>query len=566
MNKRIAYFRELCFILIVLLFSEGTSFAQDVKILKNEKVVLATDRVCYVAGGKILFSAFNCSSSELRELDWSKVFYLELVSADNTPFSQEKFKFSGNGSKGELHIPSNIPSGMYYLKGYTRWMRNFSTEEYAWKVLKILNPESTAVINGNIDCKYKEEDRSEIQITGVDKLLPRQNFNFEILFSNLKDSIVRATVAVVRKGTNLTVDCPETSQIQKTESVLSEFPEYLPETRGLSLNGRVFDISTKQPVSKSIMFVSELLRNPNMYCAVSDDSGQFHIPVVGNGLSKEFFISAIKDGLPCAFEVENNFCSRPINKPAMRFTLTEEENDIFRKIVVANNILHLYSHDNKLKPQTGKENSAQMFYGQTKILVDLDKYVKLPDLEEVFKELIPSVSVAHRRKISEFIVFGEFGERFIFPPLVLVDQVPIMDVESILNIKPSKIKTIEVKNVLYKRSDVLFGGIISLTSRNEDMAGVELPEESQFFEFETLKSEKGIKTLSINSNIPNQPFYDNTLFWNPNLIIDQSNKINCQFEVGDEYGDFEVLVTAVTANGKLIRKSKSISILRKDKE
>src|SRR4030042_5557089 len=63
----------------------------SVSIDFNESLCLFTDRNLYAAGEKILFSAFIVNFPSSGEYDWSKVMYLELISANSNPVVQAKY-------------------------------------------------------------------------------------------------------------------------------------------------------------------------------------------------------------------------------------------------------------------------------------------------------------------------------------------------------------------------------------------------------------------------------------------------------------------------------------------
>ena len=105
-----------------------------------EKTVLFTDRETYVVDEDILFSAFNVSSPVLRNADWSNVLYVELIAPDGEAFAQRKFAFSQDGTTGTLRIPTSVLTGNYYLRAYTRWMRDYSPYNYFYKLVSVINP------------------------------------------------------------------------------------------------------------------------------------------------------------------------------------------------------------------------------------------------------------------------------------------------------------------------------------------------------------------------------------------------------------------------------------------
>lgn len=65
---------------------------------------------------------------------------MELVSADGISMTRSKYQVVDGITSGEIQIPSNLISGRYFLRTYTRWMRNWGPEVYSYVPLRIINP------------------------------------------------------------------------------------------------------------------------------------------------------------------------------------------------------------------------------------------------------------------------------------------------------------------------------------------------------------------------------------------------------------------------------------------
>ena len=76
----------------------------------------------------------------MNEYDWSKIIYAELISSNGIPVSQAKYPVRNRMATGYLLIPQDILTGFYYMKLYTRWMRNFPAGYNTWVRIKIINP------------------------------------------------------------------------------------------------------------------------------------------------------------------------------------------------------------------------------------------------------------------------------------------------------------------------------------------------------------------------------------------------------------------------------------------
>ena len=120
-----------------------------------EKYRMLTDRSIYMVGEDIHVRIFNLSTDLIKDMDWSKVFYTELISPEGFSHTQTKMAMDSTGTSGTLKIPEEIPSGTYFLKGYTRWMRNDGPSKYTYLSIEIVNPFIKSVLRVDTLSDYR---------------------------------------------------------------------------------------------------------------------------------------------------------------------------------------------------------------------------------------------------------------------------------------------------------------------------------------------------------------------------------------------------------------------------
>ncbi len=67
---------------------------------------------------------------------------------------------------------------------------------------------------------------------------------------------------------------------------------------------------------------------------------------------------------------------------------------------------------------------------------------------------------------------------------------PVFDHQAVLRIAPEKILRVDVINAVYVKGEIFHGGLISIISRKGDMTGIDLPDGSYFFDFQSMNSPK----------------------------------------------------------------------------
>jgi hypothetical protein len=113
----------------------------------DEKIVLFTDRSVYITGENIHFYASLQQGSGIAATGLSKVLYCELISPGGSRIAGQKYMLSQSSANGCISIPGHLLTGTYYLRAYTRLMRNSGPVSYAYIQIRIINPAKKEVLS-----------------------------------------------------------------------------------------------------------------------------------------------------------------------------------------------------------------------------------------------------------------------------------------------------------------------------------------------------------------------------------------------------------------------------------
>lgn len=136
--------RSVPAIVFAISISFCLSAQNNVKL--HEKALLLTDRELYICGEKIYFSAFTYDANSYLGISISSVLYAELYDSDNKVIARGKYIMSTGQATGYLQIPRTVKSGIFFLRAYTNYMRNFGEQQFALRTLRIINPLSTVIL------------------------------------------------------------------------------------------------------------------------------------------------------------------------------------------------------------------------------------------------------------------------------------------------------------------------------------------------------------------------------------------------------------------------------------
>ena len=553
---KISAFKYYALVFVLVIVCGVKTIQAQPKIAVNdakqlvEKTILLTDRETYVVDEDILFSAFNVSSSAIRSAEWSNILYVELVAPDGEAFARRKYAFSQDGTTGALRIPTSVLTGNYYLRAYTRWMRDYSPYNYFYKMVRVINPFRGELLEprGNSGKGYVIEsptlNSADFQLkTSKKSYTMREQVSLEVSVDHADDYAGKLVVSVIPKG----IEKPMMPNLSGfPEQKFS--PDFIPETRGLSISGKVVNEADAAPMPYTLVGLTIFKENPENQNVLTNEKGQFFFDLSKLKGEYEIFISAklTEKQMPLIL-VDNDFSSQKIELPYVPFDLSEASKMRYQSLTFISQMRTLYKQQ-KIEDELKSFSSDSSFYGKPDFILELNKYIAMPSVKDYIYELIPQVGVRHAGKRTILKVLGTYSDLAIHEPLVLVDMVPIFDIDRVLELQPDKIERIEVVTVPYVRGDIIFGGIVSLFSKKGDLAGIDLPSVGRFITYNMLSRD----FIQVAPDPKNQhvPDLRNCLYWNPNLKLKGTESSEISFNTGDNAGDYVIVVRGIDKAGK----------------
>jgi hypothetical protein len=189
------------------------------------------------------------------------------------------------------------------------------------------------------------------------------------------------------------------------------------------------------------------------------------------------------------------------------------------------------------------------FYGLPANEVRLSDFIELPDMSEVFLELIPDVSLRQRRTGYEIIISDRINDRpFILNPELLIDGVLVRDASLIAIIQPELVEKIDIVKRKYLVGGFLFNGIVNVITRAADFSCIPLPDPMTRVAYRIAEpvpvfiSPEYSDAAARYSRIPD---YRNTLYWNPSLSFNDT----VGFRSSDNSMKCSVNIQGVTGEG-----------------
>ena len=419
-------------IILLLLFVALTGVAQ-----KREHFSLFTDRDLYISGETLLLKVF-VPADEL-----SGIVNIDLINTKGKIITRISKKISDHQADGFIDLPDSLSSGCYLLCTSTKINSSVTVKE-----LYICNrftglPESNFALKSKETNYLVEKRDTSFQIEGLNKNYPtREKVSLSLhlpaeLLSQL-DKNLFVSVAEIAPGyssrtffKNVT---PETNQIIEKEGVV--------------LDGIVSDVITGKPFKNGIVFLSIPDTIPRFKYYMTGNDGHFKfqldnyfgkLQVVIQGFDREEkrFLKVVFNNRDSLTSVVPAFETWTVTPELRKYAEDNTEATNFRKIFNRQELAVVTT------PVTKPEDYP--FYGRPTEVVDPQLFIELPNFTEISRELLLGVKFRTYNRKSSLQVFNPaLHNYFIDQPLVLLDGIPIRDLNIIKDLGSKEIDRIEI--------------------------------------------------------------------------------------------------------------------------
>ncbi|MBW4891529.1 hypothetical protein KXQ82_17510 [Mucilaginibacter sp. HMF5004] len=134
-----------------------------------EKVYVHTDRDYYATGEDIWFKAYLVNGLSSYPTYTSNNLYIDLISPDSKIMSREIIRLDQGMGVGDFKLTDSVPEGVYHLKAYTNWMRNFGDNFIFDKKITIHSVQGVKSANPQVKEAGKRGKATEIPPVNIDQ-------------------------------------------------------------------------------------------------------------------------------------------------------------------------------------------------------------------------------------------------------------------------------------------------------------------------------------------------------------------------------------------------------------
>ena len=530
----------------------------------HEVVYLQTDRTTYISSESVFYKFYVLDAEDKKLSEISKIGYILIRATNQDPVIKIKVDITAGTSNGQIVLPDSLISGVYQLWAFTSLMKNQGTPLFHKEIVivnridKELNfklpvPALTDVL------RAPETDSTFVITTDKTEYGPREKVKVSLGKLNSK-----ATLAVsVSEETNIIPDKTILSIPSDTAFKIQPKDINLPESSGKILRGKVQDELTEKNIPDAVVLLSRVDSIPDLQYATTNSNGFFQLLLNDYYNGNELFLT-IKDvpsGQHWKISLEDDFelpykwnPSTVLNNSISKAQLTKSQ-----QIVYTNKTYHL-NNDVTEEPAPEKNSVCPRFYYTPVKTTLLSDFVQLNDFPEIIVELFPTIKVNKNKNNYSVLLMN--ATRYIYTePVIFLDGVYVDEVSKIMGLGSDKIKKIDVLAAERIYGDLVFNGVISITSkRNEILKTTPAP---QSLRIKNDSRQGGIALVTVNPESAKNtitPFFKQMLYWNPGLKLNENGTTNFEFYTSDNTTDFIIRAEGILENGTPVSVSKRIKV------
>ena len=336
----------------------------------------------------------------------------------------------------------------------------------------------------------------------------------------------------------------------------SRLPSYkfLPEYTGHIITGKITDSATRKPLADVLIYLSVPGDHTQFYASRSDANGNIRFytrEVYGPGeviLQPEgFSVSSYTIEINTPFQ--DQFSAEPLAVLQLSGELKNaiEQNSINAQVQrkFLTNQLKIYN-----LPQT----DSIAFYGKPDEKYLLDDYTRFTTMEEVLREYVSGVLVGRAKGKFHLNVIDVVNDRlFKDNPLVLLDGVPVLDMDDIMSYDPLKIRKLELVKRRYYYGPLVVDGILNFTTYKGNLQEFEMDDRAVILDYEGMQWQREFYSPLYETEAQaasRLPDFRNLLYWAPDVVTNKDGLTALTFYTGDVKGKYIGVIEGISADGK----------------
>ncbi|MCA1741553.1 MAG: hypothetical protein LC630_03590, partial [Bacteroidales bacterium] len=312
------------------------------------------------------------------------------------------------------------------------------------------------------------------------------------------------------------------------------------------IHGRLFNRNTQMPDSGKYLFMSIPGENAVFFYSRTDGDGRFSFSIPADRVTRELIIQPEIVNPDNTIRIESSFSEEySLSLPGSG---TSPEGSLKQVSLMKVNyqVNRIYETENSVPPPKphAAATPVKSFYGIPDISLDLNDFIRLPVMQEVFYELVPGVTLREKRSGYEITVADPYYDVvYEQPPITFIDGVVVSDPAVIAGLDPDHVERIDVIRDRYVVGDYLFFGLVNVITYDGDFSRVSLPGHAVRLPYRVADPVRKFFSPDYSTaerRRDRTPDFRNTLYWEPSVTPTGDGKYQVEFWSSDVAGDYEI--------------------------
>jgi hypothetical protein len=325
---------------------------------------------------------------------------------------------------------------------------------------------------------------------------------------------------------------------------------FLPEYSGHIITARIVNSESGAPAKGIVTYMGIPGKRVQLYTAKSDSTGH----LLYN--TKDFFgpseiIDQTNQLIDSTYRIDvlSPFSEQYTKTALPKFEFNAGMLKSIQEHSLGIQVLNIYSA-NMLKRFYDPLADSSAFYGKPFKTYKLDDFTRFTTMEEDLREYVSEDYIVKSKGKFHIKVLNDKG--FLdSDPLVLLDGIPVFNIDKVIAIDPLKVRKLEVVPYRYFYGPAEEEGIFSFTTYKGDLGGLELDPHAVVIDYEGIQLRREFYSPVYDNEVQavsRIPDFRNVLYWSPSVSI--NGKGAASFYTSDQAGKYIGVVQGITPNGE----------------
>jgi len=536
--------KKIIFILLVATTISGN--AQD-----KTSLGFFTDRDVYVSGETLLAKIYSPTDNA------SRIVYIDLVNSSGTRISGSSIEIKNNEANGFLQLPDSLSTGIYLLRAYSKnTVEKLKIIREIWISNRFNGLENTKQLKHISELQaIQEESTPKLNLEGIESsyaINSNATANIKIDESLLKEIDGNLLVSVAQTNSSFgSVSYKWSSDRGK---------DGLTEKKGIILSGTITDKKTSAPASGATVYLTIPDSLPGFQYYQTQSDGRFYFQLEKYYGSVQAFIQCFGNTPAQRLKINmDELFAEPGNLPDFsQQPISEEFKNNITTYIDAVTFQKVFSQE-KLKFQAPPKEKSKSYpyYGKPSNVVDPQLFIDLPNFTEISRELLPGVKYRNFNNEPTMQVMNAAArDYFNEMPLILIDGIPIRNLNVIKDMGTQDIKRIEICQSERYYGDLRFPGVVAIYTMKSDYSRI--PDSDQFIRLKLDAIQLQAKLAEPEHSEPDIPDLRQTFYWNPS--VEPHETLPVKFSTSSILGKFKIIVRGRLKNGTMVLAEKQFEV------